>query len=193
MREKLFMVIFILVLGSLLTAALLAVDNATAPIIEENAQYKITTNVLEALGIPFTEKDVLEKFTGNVNEKSVDGKTYYVSGDGKYAIEFSGSGLWGPIRGIIALQSDLETVAGITIIHQEETPGLGGRITEQWYLDQFAGKNVKPRLEAITPGKGQENANSIDAISGATLTSWTFIDILNQNLAEALPLIGGGS
>ena len=37
----------------------------TAPLIEENVQYKITTNVLEALGIPFTEEDILEMFSEN--------------------------------------------------------------------------------------------------------------------------------
>ena len=193
MKDKLFMVIFILVLGSLLTAALLAVDNVTAPMIEVNVRYKTTSNVLKALDIPFTEDNIDDVFSDSVDKKSVEEKTYYISDNGKYAIEFSGSGLWGPISGIIALESDLETVAGITIIHQEETPGLGGRITEQWYLDQFKNKTVKPRLEAISPGKGQEKSNTIDAISGATLTSWTFIDILNQQLAEVLPLIGGNS
>ena len=57
--------------------------------------------------------------------------------------EFEGRGLWGPIKGLVALGPDLKTLESITIIAQEETPGLGGRISETKFLDQFRKKKLK--------------------------------------------------
>jgi len=79
----------------------------------------------------------------------------------------------------------------VTVIHQEETPGLGDRIKEQAYLDQFQGKEFSSGLKLMPPGKSSR-ANEIDAITGATLTPKAFLQILNKNLTAAVPAIRQG-
>jgi Na+-transporting NADH:ubiquinone oxidoreductase subunit C len=191
MKDKIMMLVFVLVLGTILTGVLVAVNFYTTPVIHKNEQHELEVNVLKALGIPFGEGQVGETFARSVKAKESGGKTYYVADGSGLAFAYSGSGLWGPINGIVAINPDLSTLKGVTIIHQEETPGLGSRITEQSYLDQFRGKDFTAGLKLVPPGKSRKN-NEIDAITGATLTPKAFLQILNTSLASEVPAIREG-
>ena len=183
------MIVFVLVLGTILTTALVAVNRFTEPLIQRNQEIRIKAGVLEALEIGYTDESMDILFDQRIEVREKDGKTVYVTNEGARAFEFSGSGLWGPITGVFAVNGDLKTILGVTIIHQEETPGLGSRIAESWYLDSFKGKTFQPRLQMVQPGKGRQRKNSIDAISGATMTSVAFIDILNKQVGEYLSVL----
>jgi len=191
MKDKIMMLVFVLVLGTVLTGILVAVNWYTTPVISRNEQHEIQVNILKALGIPFGEGEVERVFAGQVQAKESGGKTYYVADGGGVAFAYSGSGLWGPINGIVALNPDLSSLKAVTVIHQEETPGLGDRIKEQAYLDQFQGKEFSSGLKLMPPGKSSR-ANEIDAITGATLTPKAFLQILNKNLTAAVPAIRQG-
>jgi Na+-transporting NADH:ubiquinone oxidoreductase subunit C len=191
MKDKILMIVFVLVLGSILTAALVAVNFYTTPIIEKNEEIATKSSILKALNISFNQDTVEEIFADNVEEKQQDGTTYYIAKDKNIAFPYSGSGLWGPIEGIIAVQPDFETLKGITIIRQEETPGLGSRIGEAPYLAQFEGKGFSEGLKLVQPGRSSQD-NEIDSITGATMTSDAFIAILNENLREVMPVIKQG-
>ena len=58
------------------------------------------------------------------------------------AVPFSGSGVWGPIEGVLALEPDMQTIRGVRFYKQEETPGLGGEIASDWFQAQFKGKTL---------------------------------------------------
>jgi Na+-transporting NADH:ubiquinone oxidoreductase subunit C len=194
-KARLLMIVFVLVLGSILTASLIAVDYYTTPMIARNEDARLMSGILQALGIPHGE-GVLDEgslediFAAQVKPSEAGGRTYYRADDGSIAFAFEGAGLWGPITGIIAVQGDLASLKGVTIIRQEETPGLGGRITEDWFLDQFRDRPFRPRLKAVAPGKSSGETD-IDAVTGATMTSNAFVEIINTELEEFLPLIGG--
>lgn len=66
----------------------------------------------------------------------------YIDGQTKYVIPLNGKGLWGSIWGYIALNEDKNTVFGAYFSHASETAGLGARITEQSFQDQFIGKKL---------------------------------------------------
>jgi RnfABCDGE-type electron transport complex G subunit len=191
MKDKIMMLVFVLVLGSILTGILVAVNWYTTPVISKNEELTGRSSVLQALGIPFDKNDVDQVFAENVQVKEEAGKKYYVAGAKGIAFAYAGSGLWGPINGIVALNPDLSTLRAVTIIHQEETPGLGSRITEQKYLDQFKGKDFTSGLKLVPPGKSSRN-NEVDAITGATLTPKAFLQILNANLRGTVPAIRQG-
>ena len=58
---------------------------------------------------------------------------YYVFSDAetgktRYAVHISGMGLWSVVKGYLALEDDLATVAGVAFYDHKETPGLGGEI-----------------------------------------------------------------
>jgi Na+-transporting NADH:ubiquinone oxidoreductase subunit C len=101
---------------------------------------------------------------------------------------FSGLGFWGPITGIAVFSDDLQTMVNIRFLEHQETPGLGGRIEESWFTDQFKGLKIfwdKPPEERIIVG-GPEDTNAknrVDAITGASQTSMALMKSLNTELA----------
>ena len=191
MKDKILMIVFVLVLGSILTAALVVVNYVTTPVIVKNEETATKSSILRALNIHFDPQNVEQTFASNVEVKERDDTTYYVTKEDTIAFPYSGSGLWGPIEGIIAIQPDFERLKGITIIRQEETPGLGSRITEADYLAQFQGKRFGRGLKMVQPGRSSQD-NEIDSITGATMTSDAFISIINENLEEHMPAIREG-
>ncbi|NJN26546.1 MAG: NADH:ubiquinone reductase (Na(+)-transporting) subunit C [Cyclobacteriaceae bacterium] len=96
-----------------------------------------------------------------------------------YIFPIYGKGLWGPIWGFIALETDLNTVKGVSFDHKSETPGLGARITTAEVSNRYVGKKVynDGKLASVVMLKGENNAASnldehhIDGLSGATLTA----------------------
>ena len=101
-----------------------------------------------------------------------------------YATDFAGPGLWGTIEGVIAVSSDLKTLVGIEIVSDNETPGLGARINEPWFKNQFRGESISSGTIAVTqtPGDGDlDKSNSIiDGVTGATRTSDSIEAIVNR-------------
>ena len=189
MREKLSMILFVLILGSVLSTALVSVDNYTAPLIEKNKVRKLHISILKAMSIAYSKDKVDEIFLEKVETKKQQEREFYLAkASGDVAFEISGSGLWGPIQGIVALKPDLTTIKGITIIHQEETPGLGGRIAEADFLDRFETKEVFPKLLIQPPGKASGD-NEIDGITGATLSCKAFEEILNTEIEKYVAAI----
>ncbi len=86
-----------------------------------------------------------------------------------------GYGLWSTMRGFLALENDLNTVAGLGFYEHEETPGLGGEIDNPNWINQWPGKKIYnddgDLALTVTRGGGVEEEHHIDGISGATLTS----------------------
>lgn len=96
-----------------------------------------------------------------------------------YIFPMYGTGLWGPIWGYVALQTDFNTVKGAVFDHEGETPGLGARITTKEVQQRFIGKEIyddKDELKSVTLLKGENNPQSaldehhINGMSGATIT-----------------------
>ncbi len=98
-------------------------------------------------------------------------------GDKKYVVPVRGKGLWGPIWGTIALDSDLNTISGAVFDHKGETPGLGAEISTGWFQAPFAGKTIFDEngkfvsIEVAKGGADPSNKHQVDAISGGTITS----------------------
>jgi Na+-transporting NADH:ubiquinone oxidoreductase subunit C len=91
-----------------------------------------------------------------------------------YVVPIVGYGLWDIIKGYVALDTDLNTIKGITFYEHKETPGLGARITEPWFKENFKGKKILDESGALVSVKVAKGAGSgehqVDGISGATLT-----------------------
>jgi Na+-transporting NADH:ubiquinone oxidoreductase subunit C len=195
MKDRIMMVLFVIVTGTILTGSLVYVNAATTPIIERNAALRLKKNVLVALAIPVgqTDAEIEQTFASNVEERSSGGKAFFkAKSTGDIAFEYTGSGLWGPIRGAVSVNDGFAAIRGLTVFHQEETPGLGSRITEAAYLALFQGKKFASGLKLVPPGKGTTE-DTIDSISGATMTCNAFIKILNDNLGAAATAFKGGT
>lgn len=94
-----------------------------------------------------------------------------------YILPTYGNGLWNNIWGYVALKSDMNTIAGISLDHVGETPGLGARITEGEVQSRYEGKTIydNGKLVSVTMVKGENNTglneHQVDGMSGATLTA----------------------
>lgn len=99
-------------------------------------------------------------------------------GEEKYIIPVYGAGLWGPIWGYLAIDSDGSTVFGAYFDHQGETPGLGAEITKPEFCDQFNSSlhifkdGTFHPVEVVKKGqKPLDDADYVDGVSGGTITS----------------------
>lgn len=190
MMNKVKMVLFVLVLGTILSSALISVNMYTTPLIEKNNAIKLQKTVLSAFGYEYTAENLDETFTKNVTVIGEGANVHYKAANGLIAFPYSGKGFQGEITGIIAMMSDMETISGLAILSQEETPGLGSRIGDAPFLGQFPGKKFSPRLKFASAGTGKDETQ-IDGISGATLSSKAIIRILNENYANFDKQAGG--
>ncbi len=96
----------------------------------------------------------------------------------KIILPIKGYGLWSTLYGFLALEADLETVAGIGFYEHTETPGLGGEVDNPRWKASWVGKQAYKQGElAITVLKGKADMSragsesQIDGLAGATLTT----------------------
>lgn len=110
------------------------------------------------------------------------------SGEKLYIFPLYGSGLWGPLWGYLALESNMETIYGVVFDHKGETPGLGAEISKPSFQDQFKGKSIFKGNELVGisvlkgAGVSSGNPNAVDAVSGGTITSRGVQDMIMNNL-----------
>ena len=81
----------------------------------------------------------------------------------------------GKLTMAFAVKLPTSEVLRAKVFSSAETPGLGSRVGEDSFLRQFAGKTV----EGL---KLKRDGGSIDAISGATISSRAVVSALEQGL-----------
>ena len=137
--------------------------------------------------------NIAKNFKKGSEERMYPVFKYYKAGDKDnveaYIFPVYGRGLWGPIWGFIALETDLSTIKGTSFDHKTETPGLGARITSTEIRNRYNGKKVfddNGDLVSIFMLKGENNSpnalddHHIDGLSGATLTANGVNDMLEN-------------
>ncbi len=87
-----------------------------------------------------------------------------------------GTGLWSVMYAFVAVETDGNTISGVTYYEHGETPGLGGEIENPNWRAQFVGKKLYntdflPALEIMKGGAPQGSKHGVDGLSGATLTA----------------------
>lgn len=147
--------VMILIITSLSGYLLAQVYKITKPRIDQqkkNEEQRLYREIFPE-GVEFIEeKEYISVYDG---EKKLLGRIYHIVQ----------AGYGGPI--VIKVGFDTEgKVKGVRILEQTETPGLGAKITEKQFLEQFAGKSGNQLLL-----KKYSNEGTIDAITGATISS----------------------
>lgn len=110
----------------------------------------------------------------------------------KIILPIKGYGLWSTLYGFIALEGDLNTVAGIGFHDHAETPGLGGEVDNPRWKALWQGKKVydDDGQLALRVIKGQvdtgrpESVYQVDGLAGATLTSRGVHNLIQYWLGE---------
>ncbi len=109
-----------------------------------------------------------------------------------YLVAVRGNGLWDKIWSTVALKDDLNTIAGTSFGHVGETPGLGAEITDNpSFPKQFQGKTIYDGNEfvsvSVVKGGIKIPAHQVDAITGATITSYGVTEMFERGLRVYLP------
>jgi electron transport complex protein RnfG len=104
-----------------------------------------------------------------------------------YALKVGATGYGGDIEMLVGID-EKGVIGGIEILSQQETPGLGSRITEikqgqtkPWFLQQFKGKSAGA-LEMSDSHSGA----GIQAITGATISSKTVLEAVKKQVEDFL-------
>ncbi len=151
------------------------------------------------------EPSVKRAFDCNMKAELAKGEAglypVFVCADGLYIVPLEGKGLWGSIWGYLAVESDFNTIAGVTFGHKSETPGLGAEIASDGFQAHFKGKKLfEPSGEfvSITVQKGGEAkyagdvSHAVDAVSGGTITSNGVTAMLRDCLLHYVPFFEKG-
>lgn len=108
-----------------------------------------------------------------------------------YALVYEGNGFSGKIRMIAGLSEDLEKISAIEILDQIETPGLGTKITEEPFTNQFIQLETSPNV-AWVKGVEPSKPNEIQTITGATISAKAVVSILNVGIDKLKKLRADG-
>lgn len=116
------------------------------------------------------------------------------NGDVKYVLPLKGQGMWGGISCFLAIDSDKNTVYGAYFNHESETAGLGAEIKDNadWQA-KFQGKKIFADGDdskiALSVVKAVNNETSVDAVTGATVTSTAVSKMLQDQLAKYMDFL----
>jgi electron transport complex protein RnfG len=182
--------------GFLSGAAIVAVYEATLPVIEANAAARLEAAVLEVL--PGATRMEGRTWTETGLAPADEGANIYAGFDegGRllgYAIPASGGGFQDTIAIIFGYNPERTQVVGYRVLESRETPGLGDRIfKDPAFVGAFSGLEAGADLVLTKPGAAA-NPGEVDAISGATISSRAVIKIMNAALGEWRERLGGGT
>ena len=111
------------------------------------------------------------------------------NGDVKYVLPLKGQGMWGGISCFLAIDNDKNTVYGAYFNHESETAGLGAEIKDNadWQA-KFQGKKIFADGDdskiALSVVKAVNDETTVDAVTGATVTSTAVSKMLQDQLAK---------
>lgn len=161
-------------------------------IVDLNAGNYLSDDELKGVGIPdrnaydasqATKNQALSEDLGANDPASIGRKPKYAkvyvktdaAGNPEMVVlPIQGYGLWGTIYAFLTLESDLNTIKGISFYDHKETPGLGALIQEPKWRAMWHGIHAYDDNGKVATGvtkAGNPKENWVDGISGATLTS----------------------
>jgi electron transport complex protein RnfG len=131
-------------------------------------------------------KEVVPEFTNNPNDEmyrlpTSDGDSLEIYPAKKdnvlvgYAVNtYTKNGFSGNISMMAGFKPD-GTIINITILEQKETPGLGTKMVEPQFRDQFINKNPAEFVLKV-----KKDGGPVDAITAATISSRAFCDAVQR-------------
>ncbi|HJM08276.1 MAG: FMN-binding protein [SAR324 cluster bacterium] len=186
--------------GMISGLALVGIYLFTAPIIEANKAEALRRAIF--LVVPGSESyQTLElQDSGLVaidpeqKKGNKGGERIYAAFDGAgdllgFAIPGAEPGFQDLIQGIFGYRADERMIIGFEVLDSKETPGLGDKIIkDQHFRTSLTTLKVDPEIVAVKPGDKHE-ANQVETITGATISSKTVIRLLEKTVRRWIPLI----
>lgn len=187
-----FAVVYMFIVTAFFSSVVIGFARFTQDRVEANRQLAFEKAVLQVCGLAqgISTGQLHAIFVERIRFLEDAGLTSVVMDDqGKtsgYVVPLAGKGFWAPIKGVLGLGLDKRTITGIAFYEQNETPGLGGEITEEEFRDQFVGRELADKDEAIgiKPFGAELNNNQVHAITGATQTCTRLEKLINNSVKQ---------
>ena len=134
--------------------------------------YSVTKPKIDDFKARKLQSDLMEVLQGSVDFEVILADTLWRGLDSTGAVtgvafKVFPKGYGGPIETLVGLKTDT-TIAGIIIASpaegMKETPGLGIKVREDWFRDQFAGRKSTELLL-------KKDGGELDAVTAATISS----------------------
>jgi len=178
---------WLLIVASFFFGLLIAVANAGwQGRILQNEEDKFNNLVTEMIPDANSSEVVLEnvEFESGEGKKKTTSVRKAFSADGNlvgWAFTCEGSGFADKIKLVLTVDAGFEKLKGYGVLSSNETPGFGDKIKDSFYRDQF---EDTPTAELVLMKLGDSDVkdSKIVAISGATVSSQSVVDIVNTFL-----------
>lgn len=126
------------------------------------------------------DKDFVDLKTNRGAEDNEGLTRFYITKKGSantgVVFSVSAAGYGGPIELMLGINPE-GTITGIQILKHTETPGLGAKITEEKFLQQFTAKNAQNTTWTL-----KKDGGDIDQISGATISPQGVVKAISEGL-----------
>lgn len=194
---------WLLVAASFFFGLLIAVTNAAlSPRIEQNKTAKF--NALARGLLPQTMQ--FAPLDEDIEVRALDGRPVQlqisralIAGRTHgWAFRIVGSGFGGDLELLVGTDADFDSLVGFDVLASSETPGVGDKILDPSFRNQFKGAPTEPLTLAKT-GNPEEIDTRIVAITGATVSSTAVVKAINHYLPQVKTqlqqkgLIGNGN
>jgi len=189
---KSYKLVLVLTLSAILSGSLLAFLNLfTEPKISAY-QDKILKEALSSV-LPYSDR---------IESKQVDDRELYLGYNYQNKVNgiaflAEGNGFQSKLRILVGLDATLSQIVKIKILEQKETPGLGTKIEDdptsksspRWFSEQFNKLIVKQSISYVKNKTPDKNSGEIMAITGATISSKSVVDIINTAINDTRLLV----
>jgi Na+-transporting NADH:ubiquinone oxidoreductase subunit C len=193
-KQSWFPILYMFCVTAFFSSIVIGLTRLTNERVEANEKLafeRAVLSVLPGMDIEMLRNlEIHNKFTGMISEANdLSQRAYTAERDGRiiaYILPISGQGFWAPIKGVIGIEMDKKTIAGIAFYEQNETPGLGAEIAKAPFRNQFVGKVISSEAEPIKfrrPG-ATLSESEVHAVTGATQTSDRLENIINTELKK---------
>jgi len=201
MSEKLYSVVFTFILTTVFVICLAGINAIASGTIERNEQLEFRRSLIYVFNIvedtrSLTGEEVQKLYLDRIQEIDGEQTVYIADNEGKREIAFTvqSAGLWGTITALVAVDESGSRIVGIDFVNHSETPGLGGRIDETAFKEQFRGERISSSSSAriaVVSGQdtGSKDDSKVDAITGATRTSESIQTLLNKAINDVFPAV----
>jgi len=106
-----------------------------------------------------------------------------------FAIPAEGSGFMDAIKLIYGYDPKRRAIIGMRVLESRETPGLGDKIlADPEFHANFVELLIDPAIMPVKKGK-KTNANEVDCITGATISSEAVVSIFNNSTRRWISLL----
>ena len=185
-------VVYMFIVTAVFSSGVIGLARFTRSKVEANQQLAFEKAVLNVCGLAEgnADSELHDIFIDRIQVIKDSGNVCIVideQGDPEgYILPLEGKGFWAPIKGVLGVDVDRRTITGIAFYEQNETPGLGGKIVEEEFTSQFAGKIIAESGEAIgiEPVSSQVTENQVHAITGATQTCSRLEKLINEGIGR---------